>query len=246
MTYSANENFFLFTSAVYDTISAIINKICSRIFVKISGRIMSGRGAGRPRKRSSSKGADTSACAPKASKSGQRFKSSYSADFPCIVPSSVGESYARCTACESDFTIAHGGYDDVFRHTKSQKHLRAGSALKGATPLTSFFASARKDEDGDSAVIRAETLFSLFLVEHNIPISAADHASQLFKMFPGNSVAKDFACGRTKATAIIKACSNDLKDQLILQMKKGPFILGTDEMVARREGSSTFPLWYDH
>lgn len=73
----------------------------------------------------------------------------------------------------------------------------------------------KKDADDDNAVIRAETLVSLFLVEHNIPISAVDHASQLFKMmFPGNSVSKEFACGRTKATAIIKACSNDLKEQV--------------------------------
>lgn len=80
----------------------------------------------------------------------------------------VSESLARCTACESDFSIAHGGYDDVFRHTKTQKHSRAGSALKGATPLTRVFLAIAQKDDGDSAVIRAETLFSLFLVEHNI------------------------------------------------------------------------------
>ena len=140
---------------------------------------MNARGAGRPRKWPSS--SDN----PSASTSGakscfQRFKSTYTNDFPCILPSSVSKTYARCMVCESDFSVAHGGYDDVVRHTKSVKHIRAGSALKGTTQLTSYFASAKKD-DSDNAIIRAETLFCLFLVEHNIPISAADHASQLFK-----------------------------------------------------------------
>lgn len=75
---------------------------------------MSVRGAGRPRKQPSSS-ASTSAFAPKSSC--QHFKLAYSDEFPCIVPSSVGKSYARCMACESDFSVAHGGYDDVFRHT---------------------------------------------------------------------------------------------------------------------------------
>ena len=44
-------------------------------------------------------------------------------------------------------------------------------------------------------MIRAETLFTSFLVEHNCSISAADHAGKLFReMFPGNPVAKDYKC----------------------------------------------------
>ena len=59
-------------------------------------------------------------------------------------------------------------------------------------------------------------------------------------MFPGNSISKEFACGRTKATAIIKACSNDSKEQLIQRMKQGPFILGTDG--SQQGGVKYFPI----
>ena len=45
-------------------------------------------------------------------------------------------------------------------------------------------------------------------MERNIPISAA--AGDLYQnTFPGNPVAKQYACGRTKATAMVKECACD-------------------------------------
>ena len=42
----------------------------------------------------------------------------------------------------------------------------------------------RDSSNIDNAVIRAEAMFTSFLVEHNIALSAADHAAKLFnKMF---------------------------------------------------------------
>ncbi len=47
--------------------------------------------------------------------------------------------------------------------------------------MTNFFVR----EEEQNPVIRAEVLFSNFLVEHNLPIVAADNASDLFAvMFP--------------------------------------------------------------
>ncbi len=45
----------------------------------------------------------------------------------------------------------------------------------------------------------------MFIVKHNLAFLASDHANKLFKeMFPDSEIAKKFACGRAKATAIIK------------------------------------------
>ena len=51
----------------------------------------------------------------------------------------------------------------------------------------------------------AETRWSLFVVKHNIPFQVSDHATKLFRtMFPDSKIAKKFACGHTKTTAIVK------------------------------------------
>ena len=45
----------------------------------------------------------------------------------------------------------------------------------------------------------------MFVSKHNIAFLTSDHATKLFaKMFPDSEVARRFACGWTKTTAIIK------------------------------------------
>jgi hypothetical protein len=53
-------------------------------------------------------------------------------------------------------------------------------------------------------IMSAELMFTNFLVEHDIPFAAANHAGDLFKkMFPDSKIAKGFQCGRTKTTALV-------------------------------------------
>jgi len=52
----------------------------------------------------------------------------------------------------------------------------------------------------------------LFSVVEHFALSAADHASKLFKMvFPDSKTAQQFACGRTKTTSIVKCLAKDQK-----------------------------------
>ena len=54
-------------------------------------------------------------------------------------------------------------------------------------------------------VIEAETRWALFVAHHNIAFLASNHATRLFnKMFGDLKAAKNFACSRTKCTAITK------------------------------------------
>ena len=53
--------------------------------------------------------------------------------------------------------------------------------------------------------IKAESLFIKFIIEHNLPISVADRAGNLFKhMFPDSKIAGKYKCARTKTTELIK------------------------------------------
>ena len=69
------------------------------------------------------------------------------------------------------------------------------------TSLVNFY----KRDASESDVMRAEMLFSSFIIEHNIPIASTEHAGPLFRtMFPDSSTAKKYASARTKTTAVIK------------------------------------------
>ena len=53
-------------------------------------------------------------------------------------------------------------------------------------------------------VTSAEIQVAAALVDHNIPLAAADTFSPLFKkMFPDSEIAKSFASARTKTTCIV-------------------------------------------
>ena len=72
-------------------------------------------------------------------------------------------------------------------------------------PLQSYFVPIREE-----SVIRAEVLFSYFLEKHHLAFQLGDHCTKLFKlMFPDSSIAKDFKCSRTKATAVLKVIALD-------------------------------------
>lgn len=139
----------------------------------------------------------------------QTFKPEYTKRWHFIVKSSRNSSSARCTLCCSDFSIAHGGKSDIDGkggHLHTAKHKNAATAAENSHSIMAHFTKP------DYRVIRAETLMSCFLIEHNLPFSAADHLSHLVKaMFPDSNIASKFSCKRTKATSITKTLAHEIK-----------------------------------
>eukprot|EP00745_Piridium_sociabile_P013486 TRINITY_DN1993_c0_g1_i4.p1 TRINITY_DN1993_c0_g1~~TRINITY_DN1993_c0_g1_i4.p1 ORF type:complete len:336 (+),score=40.99 TRINITY_DN1993_c0_g1_i4:441-1448(+) len=169
---------------------------------------------------------------------GQKFRENYSEQFPCVKRSSVSIYHALCTVCVYDFKVSHGGILDVQRHVKSARHTQISDCKKATPSVTNFFSGSQSD---NLELIRAETLFANFLVEHNIALSASDHAGNLFrKMFPNSSTAQQFGCGRTKTTAIVKCLAHEAKLSAADHLKKGPFIIGTD--ASQEGGDKFFPM----
>ena len=67
-------------------------------------------------------------------------------------------------------------------------------------------------------------LFACYLLEHNIPFSAADHAGSLFAaMFPSSLEAKAFAAARTKTTCLVKTFASASQADLVKAIKNGKF-----------------------
>ena len=106
-----------------------------------------------------------------------------------------------------DFGISHGGINSIQKHVKTKKNLDHSKVRANTLPISKFFTVYIKLWSGDPIVIRAETQFTEFIIEHNLPIAVAlaDHASRLFrKMFSDSEIAKKYGCGRTKTSHIIE------------------------------------------
>ena len=111
-----------------------------------------------------------------------------------------GDTYARYTLYCSDFTISHGGRSDVTTHVQGKHHKEMAKASSSSRSIVSMF-----KPKVSAGAMKSEALWAMFVAKHNLPFLTSDHANKLFpKMFPDSELAKQFSCGRTKTTAIVK------------------------------------------
>ena len=95
--------------------------------------------------------------------------------------------------------MSHRGRNDVTSHEKTDHHKEME---KEAKSLSSFFRPQTQQ-----SVIKAETLWSVFTVKHNLAFLTSDHATacMIFKeMFTDSEIAKKNSCSHTKTTDIVK------------------------------------------
>ena len=115
-------------------------------------------------------------------------RSSCSNKFELIQKSRKGEGFALCSLRGSDFSVAHGGENDINRHKDSSKHKGYVDAAQQQRKLTDFGASSATANLGQK-VMKAELIFSGFLVDHNLPLSTADHTTKIIRnMFPDSKI----------------------------------------------------------
>ena len=69
-------------------------------------------------------------------------------------------------------------------------------------------------KSNDYDTIRAETLWTLYVVEHNMPFTSSDSFSDIAKViFPDSKVAREFCRRRTKMTAIARTMGQETKGE---------------------------------
>ena len=113
-----------------------------------------------------------------------------------------GDTFAFCEFCHSNFSVGHGGENNVNKYIATPKHREYYDATKGQKKLTNWTSSLPKHLEKQA--IRAEVLLSGFLVEHNLPLATADHISKLFKsIFPDSQIASKCKCARTMTSHIL-------------------------------------------
>ena len=170
------------------------------------------------------------------------FKHEFTKTWPCIVKASTSD-HARCIVCNVNFSIGHQGKGDIERHLSSQKHKSQATCVASNSSITSFTSAVPLKD----AVTEAEIKFTHFLVEHNCPLAAANHAGKLFRsMFLSSSkhspqeIIQNYACARTKTTAIVKELANQETVSLTALLKSGPYSIATD--ASNDKSDKLFPI----
>ncbi|CAB3996169.1 PREDICTED: uncharacterized protein LOC100641058 [Paramuricea clavata] len=117
--------------------------------------------------------------------------------------------------------------NDVIRHKDGEDHKRWESSLRNQ-PILNLATSSTNTLLFNTS--KAEVLAAKFIVEHNLPISVSDHLGPLFRqMFPDSTIAKNYASAHTKTNCIINdAIAPPMQQELVSQMKNGPFSLAID------------------
>ena len=78
-------------------------------------------------------------------------------------------------------------------------------------------------------VINAEALMCQMIVNHNLPMAAADTLVDGFKlMFPDSKIASQMHCGRKKATCLVKTLAKTQQQCLTARLENMAFTLSTD------------------
>ena len=81
------------------------------------------------------------------------------------------------------------------------KHRSSVKCKETNRPITQFLSSLSTNYD----VFRAETLWTLYVVDNNMPFTSSDGFCDVVKtIFPDSKIAQDFACRRTKTTSIAR------------------------------------------
>ena len=130
------------------------------------------------------------------------------------------EDFALCTVCTA-ISVLHMEENKISIDTRTPQSISDMWILRNDKKLTHFGASSAT-ANLHQKVVKAKLLFSGFLIEHELPLTAANHAAKLFRnMFPDSKIVNKYRCGCMKIThmlagAVSKQITSDLKEELLL------------------------------
>jgi hypothetical protein len=180
---------------------------------------------------------------PKKIKTKQTFRDSYIKKWT-FLRQAKSEYHVNCTTCKLDINISHGGSNDIERHIATDKHKKNSIALSTISDIRMF-----QKQGEDLSTIRAESIFTNFVIMHNLPFSVADHITNIFpKMFPDSKIAKTYACKHTKTAAVANCIGENTQKKVVEKMRVGYFSIATDGSGDRHAKHQTYPVvsrYYD-
>ena len=86
-----------------------------------------------------------------------------------------GKQQGYCKICSKNFSVSHGGIDDVRRHGEGKKHLELFNARKSTNQVTKYY--IHQILAHWMRMLSKLRLISLAMAKHNVPLAFADHLS---------------------------------------------------------------------
>lgn len=124
----------------------------------------------------------------------------------------AGQQYAKCAVCNKQLRCGADGITAIKRHEMRKTHKDNIQAQKASSSKVNPFELARAQQKIDNKVKTNELKIALFLAEHNLPFTCADHLVNLIKSMDENSrVLQKISCGRTKATNLVTGTHENTK-----------------------------------
>ena len=119
-------------------------------------------------------------------------------------PSKKGNTFAFCTVCNCDVSIAGGGVHGVKRHCATAKHTKGLGVVNRQSSIGAAFSVSSGNRSVKESVTLAELHFTYFSIEHNLPLAPANHFGKLCgEVFPDSKIAEQCSSARTKSTAMV-------------------------------------------
>ena len=123
-----------------------------------------------------------------------KYQHEWSVKFRGIKPSEKGSTYAFCSLCGVDISIAGGGVHQLKRHCANKKHCSRVAEVSSQPTISTVVCTGAEAKKISDQVCCAELSFARFVVEHNLPFAVADHFNCLVPvMFPDSQIAAEFA-----------------------------------------------------
>lgn len=147
---------------------------------------------------------------------------------------------AKCRLCCSEFTISHGGENDVKKHMKTGKHLKHVAKPTSSRSITDFYTTTKTDSGEKNSVAAAETIEVYHTINHSLGYVSCDCQGKLFpKMFSDSKITEKYSCGKTKATKIVQnVLGPESKKRILVDLENHRFFsIGTD---ASNKGTAFF------
>ncbi|GBM16180.1 hypothetical protein AVEN_126446-1 [Araneus ventricosus] len=120
----------------------------------------------------------------------------------------------KCSHCNSEFSVAHGGRSDIEDHLQSSKHKKNLACAASSSKLASFFKTASSN-DKNLDLAAKEATFAYHTANHSLSFNSNSCSSKLISKFfePKSSLGKT-KCEAIVLNAIAPLAQEELKENL--------------------------------
>ncbi|CAF1463507.1 unnamed protein product [Rotaria sp. Silwood1] len=168
------------------------------------------------------------------------FRSEWLTEFNFLKEYKPDKSQAICMACNSQFSVYHGGKNDAVQHSKSKQHKKNMLTFSIDRQLiTTTMKPTREKEE----VAAAEATLVYHGVKHKISYMAQQCTTDVLKiLFASSPIAKSLSCATTKASVIATDVLAPYFTHVVLEEIKNAFYYSLSYDASNKGNLKAYPF----